>query len=200
MDVPMELSRILITEFGDQQVIFLKEKGGDRNFPILIGTAEAMAIDRRLKNIPTPRPMTHDLLANIIAAMGGTLDRIVINDIKDHTFIATLYIRRGEDLIAIDSRPSDAIALGSAFGTPIVVAEHVLASVLNEGGTAAERLELLRRRLDMLRQAITEVTRRLADEDFLHNHPPAVIAEHRRQLVEMKSEYEAIDRVLRKLG
>jgi len=172
MDVPMELSRILITEFGDQQVIFLKEKGGDRSFPILIGTAEALAIDRRLKNIPTPRPMTHDLLANIIAAMGGTLDRIVINDIRDHTFIATLHIRRGEDIIAIDSRPSDAIALGSAFGTPIVVAEHVLVNVLNEGGTAAERLELLRRRMDMLRQAITEVTRRLADEDFLHSHPP----------------------------
>jgi len=200
MDVTMELSRILITEFGDQQVIFLKEKGGDLSFPILIGTAEAMAIDRRIKNIPTPRPMTHDLLANIIAAMGGTLDRIIINDIRDHTFIATLYIRRGDDLIAIDSRPSDAIALGSAFGTPIAVAEHVLASVLNEGGTAAERLELLRRRLDMLRQAITEVTRRLADEDFLGSQPSAIIAEHRRQLVEMKSEYEAIDRVLRKLG
>jgi len=200
MDVPMELSRILITEFGVQQVIFLKEKSGDRSFPILIGTVEALAIDRRLKNIPTPRPMTHDLLANIIAAMGGSLDRIVINDIRDHTFIATVYIRRGEDLIAIDSRPSDAIALGSAFGTPIAVAEHVLTSVLNEGGTTAERLELLRRRLDMLRQAITEVTRRLADGDFLRKQSPAVIAEHRRQLVEMKSEYEAIDRVLRKLG
>ncbi len=200
MDVPMELSRILITEFGEQQVIFLKEKGGDRSFPILIGTAEALAIDRRLKNIPTPRPMTHDLLAQIIAAMGGKLDRIVINDIRDHTFIATLYIRRGEDLIAIDSRPSDAIALGSAFETPITVAEHVLESVLNEGGTAEERLDLLRRRLEMLREAITEVTRRLADKEFLQSHPPAVIAEHRRQLVEMKSEYEAIDRVLRKLG
>lgn len=200
MDVPMELSRILITEFGDQQVIFLKEKGGDRSFPILIGTAEALAIDRRLKNIPTPRPMTHDLLANIIAAMGGELDHITINDIRDHTFIATLYIRRGEDVIAIDSRPSDAIALGSAFGTPITVAEHVLVGVLNEGGTAAERLDLLRRRLEMLREAITEVTRRLADDDFLRSHPPAIIDEHRRQLVEMKSEYEAIDRVLRKLG
>ncbi len=200
MDVPMELSRILITEFGDQQVIFLKEKGGDRSFPILIGTAEALAIDRRLKNIPTPRPMTHDLLANTIAAMGGELDRIVINDIRDHTFIATLYIRRGEDTIAIDSRPSDAIALGSAFDTPIAVAEHVLAGVLNEGGTAAERLDLLRRRLDMLREAITEVTRRLADDEFLESHPPAIIDEHHRQLVEMKTEYEAIDRVLRKLG
>jgi bifunctional DNase/RNase len=200
MDVPMELSRILITEFGDQQVIFLKERGGERSFPILIGTAEALAIDRRLKNIPTPRPMTHDLLANIIKAMGGSLDHIVINDIRDHTFIATLYIRKGEDLIAIDSRPSDAIALGSAFGTPITVAEHVLAGVLNDGGTAEERIELLRRRLEMLRQAINEITRRLADDEFLSSQSPGVIAEHRRQLGEMKSEYDAIDRVLRKLG
>ena len=200
MDVPMELSRILITEFGDQQVIFLKERGGERSFPILIGTAEALAIDRRLKNIPTPRPMTHDLLANIIEALGGSLDHIAINDIRDHTFIATLYIRKGEDLIAIDSRPSDAIALGSAFGTPITVAEHVLASVLNDGGTAEERIELLRRRLEMLRHAISEITRRLADDEFLSGQSPGVIAEHRRQLGEMKSEYDAIDRVLRKLG
>jgi hypothetical protein len=200
MDVPMELSRILITEFGDQQVIFLKERGGERSFPILIGTAEALAIDRRLKNIPTPRPMTHDLLANIIEALGGSLDHIVINDIRDHTFIATLYIRKGEDLIAIDSRPSDAIALGSAFGTPITVAEHVLAGVLNDGGTAEERIELLRRRLEMLRHAINEITRRLADDEFLSSQSPGVIAEHRRQLGEMKNEYDAIDRVLRKLG
>jgi len=200
MDVPMELSRILITEFGDQQVIFLKERDGDRSFPILIGTAEALAIDRRLKGIPTPRPMTHDLLASVIRSMGGTVDHIVITDIRDHTFIATLYIRRGQDLIAIDSRPSDAIALGSALETPIAVAEHVLASVLNEGGTAEERLDLLRRRLEMLREAITEVTRRLEDDEFIASQPVTIIAEHRRQLAEMKTEYEAIDRVLRKLG
>jgi len=200
MDVPMELSRILITELGDQQVIFLKERGGDRSFPILIGTAEALAIDRRLKGIPTPRPMTHDLLANVIQALGGKVDHIVINDIRDHTFIATLYIRRGQDLVAIDSRPSDAIALGSAMGTPISVAEHVLASVLNEGGTAEERIELLRRRLEMLRQAIGEITRRLEDDEFMATQPSSVVAEHRRQRGEMKTEYEAIDRVLRKLG
>ena len=142
MDVPMELSRILITEFGDQQVIFLKEKGGDRSFPILIGTAEALAIDRRLKNIPTPRPMTHDLLANIIAAMGGKLDHIVINDIRDHTFIATLYIRRGEDVIAIDSRPSDAIALALRAKADIFVAQKVV------DGSQKLDMEALQRALD----------------------------------------------------
>jgi len=200
MDVPMELSRILITEFGEQQVIFLKEKGGERSFPILIGTAEALAIDRRLKGIQTPRPMTHELLANVIDSLGAKINHIVINDIRDHTFIATLYLRRGTELIPVDSRPSDAIALGTAFNTPIFVAEHVLSSVLNEGGTAEERIELLRRRLEMLREAIGELTRRLGDEGFVHQAPAGVVEEYRQQLAEMKNEYEAIDRVLKKLG
>jgi len=200
MDVPMELSRILITEFGDQQVIFLKEKGGQRSFPILIGTGEALAIDRRLKGIETPRPMTHELLANVIDAMGGRLDRIVVNDIRDHTFIATLHIRRGEETIQVDSRPSDAIALGVAFETPIFVAEHVLTNVLSDGGSAEERIELLRKRLEMLRQRIGEVTDRLNDPGFVQQAPKPVLEEYRRQLAEMKSEYEAIDRVLKKLG
>ena len=130
MDVPMELSRIVITELGDQQVIFLKEKGGERSFPILIGINEALAIDRRLKGLPTPRPMTHDLLASVIEALGGTVEKIVVNDLVEHTFYATLYIRQDNRLLEIDSRPSDAIALGSAMGTPIYVAEHVLDSVL----------------------------------------------------------------------
>ena len=200
MDVPMELSRILITEFGDQQVIFLKEKDGDRSFPILIGTAEALAIDRRLKGIQTPRPMTHELLAGVIDAMGGKIHHIAINDIRDHTFIATLHISRGTEMVTVDSRPSDAIALGAAFETPIYVAEHVLENVFNDGGTTEERIELLRRRMEMLRQGIAELSRRLGDDDFVHHAPKPVLAEYRRQLKDMKSEYEAIDRVLKKLG
>jgi hypothetical protein len=200
MDVPMELSRILITEFGDQQVIFLREKGGERSFPILIGTAEALAIDRRLKGVQTLRPMTHELLANVIQAMGGELDHIVINDLREHTFIATLFIRRGEELIGVDSRPSDAIALGSAYNTPIYVAEQVLENVLNEGGTAEERIELLRKRMEMLREGIHELTRRLNDEDFVRQAPAPVLQEYRRQLDQMKTEHDAIDRVLKKLG
>ncbi|OQB85899.1 MAG: hypothetical protein BWX88_01516 [Planctomycetes bacterium ADurb.Bin126] len=200
MDVPMELARILITELGDQQVIFLREKDGDRSFPIMIGISEALAIDRRLKGQETPRPMTHDLLANVIERLGGHVEKIVINDIRSHTFIATLYIRRGGELIDIDSRPSDAIALGAAFNTPIFVAEHVLQNVLHEPSTKEERIELLRQRLLVLDQMIQEIDRRLQDDEFLDNAPPAIIQEHRRQIEEMRREHEAIDRVLRKLG
>ncbi|MFB3894382.1 MAG: bifunctional nuclease family protein [Phycisphaerae bacterium] len=196
----MELSRILITELGDQQVIFLREKGGKRTFPIMIGIAEALAIDRRLKGKPTPRPMTHDLLASVISAMGGQLVKIVVNDIIDHTFIATLHIRRGAEMIRVDSRPSDAIALGVAFDTPIYVSEHVLDNVLNEPPTKEDRIELLRRRMEMLGVAIGELTERLDDTEFLTNASADEIDEHRRQLAEMKQEYDAIDRVLKKLG
>ena len=74
MTVAMELSRIMIAELNDQQVIFLKETEGERTFPIVIGTHEAFAIDRRLKGQETPRPMTHELLASVIKEMGGRLE------------------------------------------------------------------------------------------------------------------------------
>ena len=200
MDVPMELSRIVITELGDQQVIFLKEKNGDRNFPILIGINEALAIDRRLKGLVTPRPMTHELLAAVIEAMGGVIEKIVVNDLRSHTFYARLHIRQGPRMVEIDSRPSDAIALGAAIGTPIYVAEHVLDNVLKEPATKAERIELLRQRMFVLRERIEEVTGRLEDETFVTHAPQNVIEQHRRHLEELRSEYDAIDRVLKKLG
>lgn len=199
MDVAMELSRILITELGEQQVIFLREKDGERSFPIMIGIAEALAIDRRLKGRPTPRPMTHDLLANVIATLGGKLVKIVINDVVDHTFIATLYVRQNEQVLKIDSRPSDAIALGVAFETPIFVAEHVLDSVLNDQPSREDKIDLLRRRLEMLKEGIAEITRRLADHGFLTSASPETLDEHRRQLAEMQREHEAIARVLKKI-
>lgn len=140
MDVPMELSRILITETADRQMIVLKERGGERCFPIRIGIAEAVAIDRRLKGKQFARPMTHDLLANVIESLSGHLEKIVINDLRDvnvdgharGTFFARLHIRQNGQNLEIDSRPSDAIALGIAYNTPIFVADWVLATVAGE--------------------------------------------------------------------
>ena len=129
MSVQMELHKIIISEMADQQIIYLKEVDGERKFPIVIGNNEALAIDRRLKGIPTPRPLTHDLLANVIENMGGSVDRIEINDLQAHTFFARILIRQNGKTIEIDSRPSDAIALGIATVVPIYVAEHVLEEV-----------------------------------------------------------------------
>lgn len=129
MSVQMELHKIIISEMQDQQIIVLKEVDGERKFPIVIGSNEAMAIDRRLKGIATPRPMTHDLLANVIESLGGTMEKIEINDLQDHTFFAKIHIRQNGKSVQVDSRPSDAIALGIASVLPIYVAEHVLAEV-----------------------------------------------------------------------
>jgi bifunctional DNase/RNase len=125
----MELHKIIISEMQDKQLIWLKEVDGERKFTIVIGSSEAMAIDRRLNDKPTPRPMTHDLLASVIETLGGQIDRIVINDLQNGTFFARIHIRQDGKMLEIDSRPSDAIALGIATMVPIFVAEHVLKEV-----------------------------------------------------------------------
>ena len=126
MLVPMHLSRILIREMADMQVIELSETGGPRRFPIVIGLPEAFAIDRRVKGLQIPRPQTHDLLAETIRALGGRLREIRIHDLSEGTFFAKLVIDHDGEVIEVDSRPSDAIALGVADGVPILVEESVL--------------------------------------------------------------------------
>ncbi len=127
MAVRMELSRIFIREMTDMQIIELTEVDGERTFPIVIGLPEAFAIERRLKGIDIPRPQTHDLLASVIRHMGGNLKEIVVTDLVDGTFFAKLVIEQDGKDVEIDSRPSDAIALGVAENIPIFVAEKVLA-------------------------------------------------------------------------
>jgi len=127
--IEVELSRIIIHDRCDGQVIFLKEKGGRRAFSIMVGSYEAMAIDRRLKNRAVPRPQTHDLLANVIRDLGGKIERVNVNDLRDNTFFAQILIRLGRELVEVDSRPSDAIALVAGMDVPIFVAEKVIDEV-----------------------------------------------------------------------
>ncbi len=126
MAVEMELTRVLIRETDDTHVVELREKGGERVFPIMIGMTEAAAIERRLMGHPVPRPMTHDLLDSVIRETGYRLVRVVINDLQDHTFFARLILQNAGHTLDIDARPSDAIALGVATETPIFVNETVL--------------------------------------------------------------------------
>jgi bifunctional DNase/RNase len=125
METEAELSRIIINEMSDQQVIVLKERHGPRSFPIVIGIVEIFAIDRRLKGITPARPMTHDLLASVIENLGAKVEKIVINDLRHHVFYARIHLSLDGRTIEIDSRPSDAIALGAALDAPIFVADHV---------------------------------------------------------------------------
>ena len=125
MEVQVELARIIINETSDQQLIVLKERNGSRTLPIVIGIVEIFAIDRRLKGVKTPRPMTHDLLDSVIKHTGSKIEKIVINELQNHTFYATITLSQNSERIEIDSRPSDAIALGVAHNTPIYVREDV---------------------------------------------------------------------------
>lgn len=133
MPVRMLLHRIIISEINDQQVIYLKEAEGDRQFPILIGIFEATSIDRRVKDYPAPRPLTHDLLVNLVESLGGKLDSVVIDELKEHTYYAKLRVKRDGELIEVDSRPSDAIAVAVTCQPqlPIYVSEEVLEEVLD---------------------------------------------------------------------
>ena len=130
--VQMELKRIIISEVHDQQVIMLKEVDGDRNFPIVIGIFEATSIDRRVKGMPSPRPLTHDLVASAVDHLGGEIQDIYISDLREHTYYAKLRVRHEGELIEIDCRPSDAIALAVTASVPIYVAEDVLEEVCGE--------------------------------------------------------------------
>lgn len=124
----MELARIIISEINDQQVIYLREVDGDRMFPILIGLFEATSINRRFTADPPPRPLTHHLLKNTIDELGGEVEDVVVNNLMDHTYFAVIRVRAGDELIEVDSRPSDAIALSVQYDPPkpIFVEDSVL--------------------------------------------------------------------------
>ncbi len=126
MLIEVELYQIVITEGSATQGIVLKEKNGERSFPIFIGYNEAMAIDRKIKDFQVPRPLTHDLLQNVIEKMGGKLERIVLNDLREGTYYALLIIRHDGQAVEVDSRPSDAIALAVRMDVPIFVDDQVL--------------------------------------------------------------------------
>jgi len=134
MEVRMELARVVISETSDHQVIVLREKDGERSFPIIIGIFEAVSIDRSLKGQTLPRPLTHDLVVGIINEMGGKLDRIVVDDLvedeaKRGTFHAKLHISRDGEDIVVDARPSDAVAIAVRVNCPVFVDDSVLDKV-----------------------------------------------------------------------
>lgn len=121
MLVQMELARIIISDVGDQQVVYLREVDGPRAFPILIGIFEAASINRHVKGEESQRPLTHDLLRNTIEQLGGELQDVVVNNLQEHTYYALIRVKRDGELIEIDSRPSDAIALAVQFRPPLPI-------------------------------------------------------------------------------
>lgn len=127
MMIQLELSKIKIDETRNEQVIVFKEKEGMRFLPVVIGVAEVNAIKMKLSGIKPPRPLTHDLLLDVIAQLGARLDRVVIDKLQNNTFYAKLCLKRnGDGEMKIDARPSDSVALALRAGAPIYVAEEIL--------------------------------------------------------------------------
>jgi bifunctional DNase/RNase len=126
MLIEMTIKGLMVDPITNMPIVILKDKQGDRVLPIWVGIAEANAIALQIENVATPRPMTHDLLRNIITDLDGQVDRIVVSDLKDNTFYAIIHLTVRGERIAVDSRPSDAIALALRTRSPIMVEETVI--------------------------------------------------------------------------
>ena len=133
--IEMEVSKIRIDERRGEQVIVLKERGGNRFLPIIIGISEVTAIKMKISGIQPPRPLTHDLLKETIAQLGAILQKIVITKLEFNTFFAKLILQaRDGQLHEVDARPSDSIAVALRAEAPIFVAEEVLNQVASSYG------------------------------------------------------------------
>ncbi len=127
MNVQVELSKIIIDEKRQDQIIVLKEKNGERQFPIVIGFLEASSIKMKLSGLEVPRPMTHDLLVSVVENLGATLDKLIIDKLVENTFHAKLELMKADGKTQfVDCRPSDGIALAVRTGADIFVDDEVL--------------------------------------------------------------------------
>ena len=148
MPVEMQIKGLMIDPVSNMPIIILKNKAGDAVLPIWVGIFEANAIAMQLENIVSPRPMTHDLLKNVIDQLQAQIRRIVITDLRDNTFFATILLQRDASELSIDARPSDAMALALRAEAPIFVEQSVLdKSSAGETGDA-EETERLRKWLE----------------------------------------------------
>jgi len=124
-----------------RRVVVLREKEADRYLTIWIGADVADAIAFRLQDVTSARPQTHDLMLKMLDELGGSVESVVVNDLRDDTFFANIRVRRGEEVVDIDSRPSDAIAVAVRAGVPIYVADEVMdraGIILDEDGEPIE--------------------------------------------------------------
>jgi len=128
MLIEMSIKGLMVDPMAGTPIVILKDKQGERVLPIWVGVPEANAIALQIENVSTPRPMTHDLLRNIIADLDGQVDRVVVSDLRDNTYFAIIHLTVRGERVAVDARPSDAIALALRTRSPILVEEAVIES------------------------------------------------------------------------
>jgi bifunctional DNase/RNase len=126
MLIEMTIKGLMVDPITNMPIVILKDKDGERVLPIWVGVFEANAIALQIENVATPRPMTHDLLRNVIADLDGAVDRVVVSDLKENTFFAIIHLTVKGERVVVDARPSDAIALALRTRAPILVEETVI--------------------------------------------------------------------------
>jgi hypothetical protein len=135
MDVEVRIRGLMMDPATNMPIVVLKDVASETVMPIWVGIFEANAIAIEIEKLAAPRPMTHDLTRNLIHYLNGTLEKVVITELRDDTFFAVLWVRQENEAITVDARPSDAIALALRADCPIYVSEQVLQSAkLNTSG------------------------------------------------------------------
>ena len=126
MQIEMTIKGLMVDPVTSLPIILLRDSGGERVLPIWVGAFEANAIALQIENVSTPRPMTHDLLNNVIQGLNASLEKVVVCEVKDSTFYALMHLRLPDGVVVVDARPSDAIALALRASAPIFVDEDVI--------------------------------------------------------------------------
>jgi bifunctional DNase/RNase len=156
MQIEMTIKGLMIDPITNMPIIILRDQEGQRVLPIWVGVFEANAIALQIENVQTPRPMTHDLLKNILEDLSAHVERIVVSDLKENTFYALIHLRTDGHVLAVDARPSDAIALALRTHSPIFVEESVIQS--------ARSVESAKENMDVGR--LQKWLENLSDEDL----------------------------------
>jgi bifunctional DNase/RNase len=128
MEVEMKIRGLMMDPVTNMPIVVLKDIGGDAVLPIWVGIYEANAIALEIEKVTTPRPMTHDLIKNVLVGLETSVQKVVVNDLRDDTFFAVIWLERDGSIVSIDSRPSDALALALRVDCPIFVEDEVLKS------------------------------------------------------------------------
>src|SRR5436305_1180020 len=128
MEVEMKIRGLMMDPVTNMPIVVLKDVGGDTVLPIWVGVYEANAIALEIEKVTTPRPMTHDLIKNVLTGLNAQVHKVVVSELKEDTFYAVIWMEREGQVISVDSRPSDALALALRLDCPIFVDDEVLKS------------------------------------------------------------------------
>lgn len=150
MEVEMKIRGLLMDPVTNTPIVILKDSGSDTVLPIWVGVYEANAIALEIEKVSTPRPMTHDLIKNVLTGLDAHVHKVVVTELKEDTFYAVIWMERDGHIISVDSRPSDALALALRVDCPIFVEEEVLKTSKKTGASSEATSEELRKWLEGL--------------------------------------------------